>query len=105
MNGFGKSGKWTFNKILPTPKYDENQKEYYTHIASNGTALSIPNILPDEERTANIIEALGYYGQKYLTPAFNEVALVSKYSRDDESAEYLGIIFVREIVSFPVSGV
>ena len=79
--------------ILPTPKYDESQDKYCTHIASNGTALTMPNILPDEERTGNIIEALGYYGQKYLTPAFNEVALVSKYSRDDESAEMLDIIW------------
>ncbi|MCL2813351.1 MAG: hypothetical protein FWD23_01995 [Oscillospiraceae bacterium] len=79
--------------ILPTPKYNEEQKNYYTHIASNGTALTMPNIIPDEERTGNIIEALGYYGQKYLTPAFNEVALVSKYSRDDESAEMLDIIW------------
>ena len=79
--------------ILPTPKYDQTQDRYYTHIASNGTALTIPNILPDEERTGNIIEALGYYGQKYLTPAFNEVALVSKYSRDDESAGMLDIIW------------
>ena len=79
--------------ILPTPKYDKNQENYYTHIASNGTALTIPNILPDEERTGNIIEALGYYGKKYLTPAFNEVALVSKYARDDESAEMLDIIW------------
>ena len=79
--------------ILPTPKYNEDQDNYYTHIASNGTALTLPDIIPDEERTGNIVEALGYYGQKYLTPAFNEVALVSKYARDDESADMLGLIW------------
>jgi ABC-type sugar transport system, periplasmic component len=79
--------------IIPTPKFDENQIEYYTHVASNGTAVTIPDVLPDEERTGNITEALGYYGQKYLTPAFNEVSLESKFSRDVESSDMLDIIW------------
>lgn len=79
--------------VLPTPKFNEEQDKYYTHIASNGTAMCVPDTLPDPDRTSVILDALGCYGKEYLTPAFNTVALESKYSRDEESAEMLDIIW------------
>ncbi len=79
--------------ILPTPKLSEDQENYYTHCASNGTAVCLPASSPDIERCGTIVEALGYYGREYLTPAFENVALQAKYSRDQESAEMLDIIW------------
>ncbi|MBP3918473.1 MAG: hypothetical protein J6I50_04815 [Clostridia bacterium] len=79
--------------ILPTPKLSEEQEAYYTHCATNGTAACLPISSPDIERCGTIVEALGYYGMEYLTPAFEEEALAAKYSRDQESAEMLDIIW------------
>ncbi|MGN1409568.1 MAG: hypothetical protein ACI4XJ_05265 [Eubacteriales bacterium] len=79
--------------ILPTPKLSESQENYYTHCASNGTCVVMPATSPDVSVTGTIVEALGCYGMKYLTPAFEDVALSSKYSRDEQSAGMLDIIW------------
>ena len=79
--------------ILPTPKLYESQENYYTHCASNGTCVVMSATSPDVSVTGTIVEALGCYGMKYLTPAFEDVALSSKYSRDEQSAGMLDIIW------------
>ncbi|MCD7782617.1 MAG: hypothetical protein LUI15_01765, partial [Firmicutes bacterium] len=38
-------------------------------------------------------EALAYYGQQILTPAYYEIQLQGRYSRDEESQGMLDIIF------------
>jgi hypothetical protein len=54
--------------------------------------VSIPTGGDDDERTSTIIEALAYGGYKYITPAYYDIALKSKYARDEESSEMLDII-------------
>ena len=80
--------------ILPYPKFDEKQEEYHILTSECGVA-TIPVTIP-EERLANvsiILEALSRDGQQNLIPTYKEVVLKSKYSRDEDSAEMLDIIF------------
>lgn len=84
--------------ILPTPKYDETQEEYISFVSQHITGLmSIPATAPDLDRTGVILEALAAESHYTLTPAYYEVALKSKASRDDESAEMLDIIFSNRV--------
>ena len=84
--------------ILPTPKYDESQEEYISFVSQHITGLmSIPATASDLSRTGVILEALAAESYYTLTPAYYEVALKSKASRDDESAEMLDIIFANRV--------
>jgi hypothetical protein len=80
--------------ILPNPKLDETQSEYYNHVhAWCTTALSIPTTCPDPERTGIILEALTAESYYTLRPAYYEVSLKTKFLRDNESEEMLDLIF------------
>ena len=79
--------------ILPNPKFDETQKDYYNHVhAWCTTAISIP-VTSDPERTGMILEALTAESYYTLRPAYYDVSLKTKFMRDDESGEMLDLIF------------
>ena len=80
--------------ILPNPKFNESQTEYFNHVhAWCTTAISVPATSPEPERTGMILEALT--GESYYTlrPAYYDVSLKTKFMRDDESGEMLDLIF------------
>lgn len=83
--------------ILPLPMYDENQERYYNAIASWGSAFySIPlNAWETEEyeRAGYITQLLGFESMKTLTPAYYDITLKGKSSRDEESSEMLDLLF------------
>jgi len=79
--------------ILPAPKLDMGQKDYGS-IASEAflTYMCIPSTNPDPERAGAILEAMGYYSQQFITPAFYDVTVTHKLTRDEGSVEMLNII-------------
>lgn len=78
--------------VIPTPKYDESQKEYRTHVDGIGSMISIPVNVENPEQTAYILEALALYSYSYVTPAYYDVTLKRKKTRDYESSEMIDII-------------
>ncbi|MBO4423540.1 MAG: carbohydrate ABC transporter substrate-binding protein [Clostridia bacterium] len=78
--------------VLPTPKYDEKQENYRTHVDGVGSMISIPSNVKNPVDTAYIVEAFALYSYAYLTPAYYEVTLKRKKSRDADSAEMIDII-------------
>ncbi|MBR5314366.1 MAG: extracellular solute-binding protein [Clostridia bacterium] len=78
--------------IVPFPKYDKNQKEYYSMYPYNCVLMAIPNSVEDIERTANIVEDLNYYSSVILKPAWYDTLLSRRYARDDDSEASLDII-------------
>ena len=84
--------------ILPTPKYDEAQENYISFVSQHIMGLmSVPASASDLNRTGIILEALAAESYYTLTPAYYEVALKTKGSRDDESAEMLDTIFSNRV--------
>lgn len=80
--------------ILPYPKLDAEQEEYYhTDTPFSTSFVCVPFLIEDEDRTGAIMETLAYYSKQYLTPAYYEQTLVGTYIRDDESEEMLDLIF------------
>ena len=80
--------------ILPYPKYDKSQDNYYTVSHDDYSLLSVP-VTADPGRFAMIgavTEALAAEGYRKVTPAYFEIALKNKYSRDDESSQMLDIL-------------
>ena len=78
--------------IVPYPKWDEQQEKYLTTSVAYFSLFCVPVTVKDFEMTGMITEALCAESYKKVIPAFYEVALKSKYSRDDESAEMIDII-------------
>ncbi|GHV12766.1 hypothetical protein FACS1894219_06320 [Clostridia bacterium] len=84
--------------ILPVPKYDEAQEFYYTTMSvTNNGAIYIPVTNTDLERTGIILEALSAESRYTLLPAYYEVTLKTKLSRDNESAEMIDILFAHRV--------
>lgn len=80
--------------ILPYPKYDEAQTDYYSCVAPyNSQFICVPLIQNDVERTGVITEALAYYGKEIVLPAYYDLNLIGQSSRDEPSEEMLDIIF------------
>ena len=79
--------------ILPCPKYDENQENYYA--PSFGAEISVLLKTLPEERKVNVgmlLEALAYDTNANILPEYKEVLLKTKLARDNESEEMIDII-------------
>lgn len=79
--------------ILPLPKYDEAQEQYYCF--ANGWCVS-PVIVPknsvNPDRTGFIIQALAEASQQFIIEPYYDKVLTAKALRDNESAEMLDLI-------------
>ncbi|MBR6682258.1 MAG: extracellular solute-binding protein [Clostridia bacterium] len=71
--------------IIPFPKYDSNQENYVTQYPANYNMFALPALMPNAERTFNIIEDMNYFSSIILTPAWFDTLLTRRYTRDDES--------------------
>ena len=78
--------------IVPAPKYDTTCEKYYTNVDSGTNLFIVPITNSDAERTSVILEALCAEGYRTVIPAYYEVALQTKYTRDDLSVQMLDII-------------
>ena len=78
--------------ILPYPKYDENQAKYQTMSQDGYTMFCIPSTVRNPEKVGAVIESLAAETRRSVLPAFYDIALKTKYARDDDSAEMIDII-------------
>jgi hypothetical protein len=80
--------------VLPNPKFDRHQEGYQSAISIHQAGLaSVPLTAPDVERTGIILEALSAESRYTVIPAYFETSLKGKYTRDEESADMLDILF------------
>jgi len=80
--------------IVPLAKQNESQTRYYSNVNSyTGAMLGVPKSASDPERTSIILEALAAESRYTLFPSYFDITLQRKFTRDDESAAMLDIIF------------
>ena len=80
--------------LLPYPKYNEEQTEWFNPIHSAAIPLlTVPITNNDLENTGLFAEAFTYQGHTNIRPQFYDVMLQRKVARDDESEEMLDFIF------------
>ena len=90
--------------ILPMPKYDEAQANYRSLVNPyTGVMLGVPKTTGDPERTSIILEALSAESKYTLQPAYYDIVLNRKFTRDEESSEMLDIIFTSQV--YDIGGV
>ena len=86
--------------ILPFPKLDTNQENYLTQIATATHMSYIPTTTNDAALTGKVCEAMSYYSYKNIVPAYYEVSLKNKYSRDENTQKMLDIIRSGAVMPF-----
>lgn len=82
--------------IVPFPKLDENQNQYYTLPEETSIMFGVP-VTADPEFSGLILESLAVESVSTVSPAFYDICLNGKVVRDEESKGMLDIIFANKI--------
>lgn len=77
--------------LLPLPKWDEEQSNYYTFVHDQYSVGGIPVSVQDPSMVSAVMEAMAAESYRYVTPAYYDLVLNGKYIRDPDSAEMLEI--------------
>ena len=85
--------------VVPFPMFNEAQGEYYSHMNEVGGMVSIPNSVIGEEleQVGALIETMSAYSVETLTPAYYDISLISKSTRDEESRPMIELILANRI--------
>ena len=78
--------------IIPTPKFDEEQEQYYAYIFNNLTVLSVPVTNRNTDAAYATMEALSSESYFNVTPVFFNDCMQNKYARSDTTTRMLEII-------------
>ena len=92
--------------IAPMPKFDTNQKSYYSYVQDQVSCFGISSVVGDSERQemlAAVLEAMAYHSYNLVRPAYYETALSERYMQDPQSKEVLDMIFVSLYYDFSSS--
>ena len=82
--------------VLPMPKANENQKKYHAGSQDAMTSIEVPTTWYDEtrmERVGAIIEALSAESHRVVLPAYYDLVLKHKNTRDEASIEMIEFIY------------
>ena len=96
--------------VLPMPKYDEEQEEYWTSIhpswcaayaipvtTDNATDYEQNGFTSGREQAAYFLEAFSYYSDETLTTAFYDQVMKRQVVKDVESPEMLDLALKNKI--------
>lgn len=81
--------------MIPYPKFDDKQQEYTNLIHNSGTMAGVPIAVSDErfEMVTAALEAMASEQYRSVMPAFYELALKTKYSRDEISSQVIDLVY------------
>ncbi|MBQ4289787.1 MAG: hypothetical protein II719_01185 [Clostridia bacterium] len=77
--------------VVPNPKWDSDQESYY-HRASNGGVIAVPSNVRDPEMTGAVLEYGSWLSHYTVLPAYYEVTIKQKRTRDEDAIKMLDII-------------
>lgn len=86
--------------ILPYPKWDEAQEKYGHYVDGHATLMCVPMTVGNQDKVGIITEALSYDSYKNLVPIYYNTVTQTKYTRDEDSAKMLDIIYNSRVFDF-----
>lgn len=88
--------------VLPLPKYDETQKEYYTVVDGGANIMFVPITTNEKQReiVGAIVESMSALSYRDVIPTYCGMALEQKGTRDEESIAMLRKILDSRIIDF-----
>ena len=78
--------------LLPMPKYDEAQEDYYTVTGYSTALLTVPSVIENPEMVGWALDALSYDSWKSVLPIYYDVRLEQKGLRNEDSIAMLDIV-------------
>lgn len=78
--------------LLPFPKYDENQKEYYSFSHDTFASVAIPITNSNPDLVGAVFEAMASYSYRNTMPTYLDVVLKGQYMSDPQSRKMVDII-------------
>ena len=78
--------------ILPLPKYDEKQKDYYSFVHDQYSVFIIPQAARDPELSGAALEALAYENYCSVLPVYYDLVLKGRYANDPQTRKMIDII-------------
>ena len=93
--------------ILPAPKYDEAQENYYSYVhPGQSQAICIPITNNRLDLTGAILEDAAYQSYQSIRPAYYDVTLQGKLARNEDTVEMLNIMLanLNPDLSVPMKG-
>ncbi len=78
--------------IVPFPKYDESQQQYYTSLVSQLFYMTIPSTNTNTSRTATIYEAMTHESYLSVIPTYYSNVVEQKGLRNEDSIDMLEIM-------------
>jgi len=78
--------------LIPYPKLDENIENYGALVHNSAHLVSVPATCGIVDTVSAVIEAIAAETYRSVTPAYYEVALKTKYIRDDVSGQIVDMI-------------
>ncbi len=79
--------------VIPTPKFNEAQEEYRIAMHDNNHMIGLPYTNTKIEATTATLELMAYLSYYHVFPEYLNEALKYKYSRDEETAEMIQLIY------------
>ena len=105
-NGYISMTQWgmrdleTDYAILPCPKWDEAQQNYYTYVEGSHSIAGVLTTAQDKEFVGCMMEALNAESWKTVRPAYYDSCLKYKGARDEDSVEMLDILMDGRLFDF-----
>ncbi len=80
--------------VVPLPKFDEAQKDYYTYLHDQFNILTIPTTVKNErlDQVSAVMEAMASESYRVVRPTYYESTLRTKIAQDPQSAEMMEIV-------------
>ena len=78
--------------IIPYPKYNEQQDEYYTFGHDQITIFAVPKTSAQPEAAGAVLEVMSATSRSTVIDQYYEMALKGRYARDEESVQMLDMI-------------
>jgi len=88
--------------IVPLPKSDTEQAEYYSFLLENVTVLGFPTTA-DAELSGCVLDVLSINGYEVLSPKYFDLELKEKYTRDTDTKDMLDIIRSSVAFEYPLA--
>lgn len=80
--------------VVPMPKYDKAQENYYTLLHDQFTVIAVPTTVTDDklDMVSAVLEAMSSSSYKVLKPVYYEDTLRTKLASDPDTSMMMGII-------------
>lgn len=86
--------------VIPMPKWDEEQAEYYSTCDAGANIMAIPVTAANIEMIGAVVEALSAYSWRTVLPTYYDIALGAKSARDPESVEMIDLVLSSRVIDF-----